>query len=361
MLTNGLEALIQKGKAQYKTFTFGGSGVSTIPVPENQFLIITHFDYFHFLDLPEGTGGAPAVGSIQLLTGGTNPINNLQIITPVGVSLPFALDTADVPGSQAAATAAFAVLPGWSIGVAFGAGVWTLTITSTAPGGKFNGETPSFTTTTTLAGSVSNNFAGGTFGTLTLAQVLSRQTHQLQFRSLKSKSHFIIQENIHIDPVIGQLNSNPAQFYFNVSGVYQRDVYLVHTDNVQIDIVNVPQPRGWSVNFSQLPGKSQEANQPVGYGQGAVGQNAVRQIFFAPPTQQYLPLTNLRDTLPLSPFYREQYNVDVNLTNRLNHPKNLGNQATANFIWNQRTHPLVNVGYVLVNMNYNKFVQASNG
>lgn len=50
MLTRGLEEWIQKGKAEFKTFVFGGSGVGTIPVAANKFIIICDFVYFPFID-----------------------------------------------------------------------------------------------------------------------------------------------------------------------------------------------------------------------------------------------------------------------------------------------------------------------
>lgn len=50
MLPFGLEKFIQKGKAEFKTFVVGGSGVGTIPVSKNHFIVITHFDYFPFVD-----------------------------------------------------------------------------------------------------------------------------------------------------------------------------------------------------------------------------------------------------------------------------------------------------------------------
>jgi len=50
MITRGLEEIIQQGKGAYRTFSFGGSGVATIPVPVNGFIIITDFDYWHFVD-----------------------------------------------------------------------------------------------------------------------------------------------------------------------------------------------------------------------------------------------------------------------------------------------------------------------
>jgi len=52
MLTTGLERAIQKGMAFYKTFALGGSGVGTIPVSKNKFIVIIDFTYFPFVDQP---------------------------------------------------------------------------------------------------------------------------------------------------------------------------------------------------------------------------------------------------------------------------------------------------------------------
>jgi len=138
-------------------------------------------------------------------------------------------------------------------------------------------------------------------------------------------------------------------------------VYYVHTEDCQINILNVPPVDEWSTQYSNLPAKSQEFPAPSGYGQGAVGFPAVREVIFdsAGNTQQYLPLTQKRDDLPLIPGqYREQFKVDVNNLNKLNDPTQAGKPDT--FAWNDRPYPILNIGYVLVKMNYNKFV-SSNG
>jgi len=226
MLTANLESWIQKGKAEFKTFSFGGSGVGTIPVPTNHFIIITDFDYFYFSDV----------------------------------------------------------------------------------------ETES-------------DFA-------------RRSVFQLSFRSQKSNNHFIIRNGI--TPV----GEGVIITFFP----YHKDCYLTHEGNVQIDIVNVPTTTGWAITTLPLPAKSNEAPQPVGYGIG--GQPAVRRIDFS-GTENYLPLTKLRDDIASGNFYREQFKVDVNAANKLNPPftgSHLGNFS----------YPIVNVSYVLFNMNLNEFVQASN-
>ena len=60
MITKILEELIGKGIATSGTFTFGGSGVATIEVPNNQVLILHHYDYWHFCDFVNDIDCVPA-------------------------------------------------------------------------------------------------------------------------------------------------------------------------------------------------------------------------------------------------------------------------------------------------------------
>jgi hypothetical protein len=147
----------------------------------------------------------------------------------------------------------------------------------------------------------------------------------------------------------------------NVWGMFNKGCYLVHTEDIQVDVLTVPDQAQWAVNYSNLPDKSQEFPTPSGYGQGAMGFPAIREIIFdsAGNTQQYLPLTHKRESLPLiSGQYREQFKIDVNNINKLNDPT-LGLNPSL-FFFTGRNYPILNVNYVLVKMNYNKFV-SSNG
>lgn len=225
MLPFGLEKFIQKGKAKFKTFAVGGSGVGTIPVQKNHFIIITGFDYFPFVD---GIGDE------------------------------------DKP---------------------------------------FN-------------------------------------IYQISFNSQKSKNHFIYRNNL----------EDGDQGLNILLQVWRKNVYLIHEDNVHINILRVPHAENWSTIYATLPSVSQERPQPVEYGQLAAGQPAVRRIDFS-PTENYLPLTNLRDDIA-APFYREQFRVDANSANKLS---DIPDNDIADY-----SFPLLNVDYVEFNMNINEYVQASN-
>jgi len=50
MLTQNLINLIESGQAQFKNATIGGTGASRIPVPKNNYIVITDFHWHHFAD-----------------------------------------------------------------------------------------------------------------------------------------------------------------------------------------------------------------------------------------------------------------------------------------------------------------------
>ena len=55
MISAGLEQLILTGKAVWRQVSVGASGTLRIRVPENKFIVITDFTYFHFLDSENNT------------------------------------------------------------------------------------------------------------------------------------------------------------------------------------------------------------------------------------------------------------------------------------------------------------------
>lgn len=178
-----------------------------------------------------------------------------------------------------------------------------------------------------------------------LPDFLTRSIFQVEFRSKKSQNHFIFRNEYAPIDVDGEVLYLP-------SGRVLVDTYLVHAENVKIDIVNVPSPDLWTgVNYSQLPTKSQEDPLPVGYGIGAAGVNAVRRIQFS-ATEDYLPLTRKRDDIAAT-NYREQFRVDVNEDNKLNAPLQTGNYG--NF-----SYPIMNVQYVEFMVPKNQYVKGSN-
>lgn len=50
MLTQNLINLIESGQAQFKNWSTGGTGACRIPVPKNNYIVITDFHWHHFAD-----------------------------------------------------------------------------------------------------------------------------------------------------------------------------------------------------------------------------------------------------------------------------------------------------------------------
>jgi hypothetical protein len=468
MLYAGLERAIQLGMAQYKTFALGIGGVARIPVPKGQFIIITAFDYFHFCDPVAEDGGEPAQASVSITFVAdvtTNPCPGTFDFGAIG-SFATTLDFTDAPGSLLQVDADLqAAFPGWSVGlVIIGGTTWVFTFTTTAPGISFNGEISNFTTAVIEPPVVVPGvFAGGTDIVFTVADVLAASVHQLEFRSTKSRNHFIIPENIqfytkflgytvtnpvatitltrgvldsldvvfYVDgvaitssvtvgwfngatalknainaamlgsdytvtevtgtgapsyvvtiestnpldsgmpltvvwaPLAGATDNGPVLFSdavstaqygtaWNVTGKYQRNTYLVHTESVAINIIKVPQPSAWtSATYSALSTKSQEDRQPVGYGQVAGGLNTVRIAEFS-AGERYFPLTSLFEDFGTSA--QQQFKVNAMLGRELADPTAI---VFPDDQQNGRTFPVLNIEYVLVNKDYTDYVLPS--
>jgi len=462
MLTTGLESLIGKGLAQYKTFTFGAGGVGRIPVPKASFIVIIDFDYFHFVDKPDTvTEATPATAYFSFQTeedntdvtwslNGEPPVpsiidydilNPLQtqvdfqtylnanfpgfsvsialltltnVVNVTGVTVPFIpgqwdytatgddlstyqggidtntlvwdgvmltpvvnqwvwlgtmtsngdgtynlfadlLDgiTAEVIGSITGTfnsnnnTMTFVIteITGYE---------WQTTVTTSTPGQQYNGQSPTITYDPLPTSSSENAFINGSAGTTSIANVLKKSAHQLEFRSRKSRNHYVIREDIEIfnrTPFTGLEND----FTYNVRGYYHRDTYLVHTESVQVNIINISVPESWAVNYGASSSKSQEENLPVGYGQvGIVNLPTVQEATLNGVNERYKPLTP-EFTDPLGGAAQEQFKFNTEAGRELQNPS----IPLIDGYSNGRNYPIVNIGYVLINQDYNDFVKPS--
>src|SRR5687767_2405406 len=101
MITPGLERVIQMGKARARNFMFGGGAVGRIPCPANSFLIIHHFDYWHFVDLPE-LENQPAQADVALVFDEfpPDPFDGFFDFSPIGF-ISVTIDTDDAAGTLA--------------------------------------------------------------------------------------------------------------------------------------------------------------------------------------------------------------------------------------------------------------------
>lgn len=359
MLYPGLEAAIQKGLAQYQTFVFGVGGVGRIPVPKGSFIIITDFDYFYFIDTPEPVVvGDPArmafsFTSLVAVTEVTFQINGLPVIAPV-----INFDAGDILQTQIDFQAMLnTYFPGFTALVFGAGGAWFVEVTTTAPGAAYNGITPNITFNPVPPIVDISPFQYGTASVTSRDNINANSTHQLEFRSTKSRNHFIIRENVQIDEFLAINEEGEAIeniLSYNVRGFYHRDTYLVHTESVQINVIKVPPPSSW-VGSTYLPPspRSQEFSQPVGYGQtiSPVLIPTMRQAVFV-PGEAYDPLTKQFEDLP--GVAQDQLKLNVIPGRELVDPT-----LPATGTSNDRNYPVINIGYVLVNKEYNDFVKSS--
>lgn len=368
MLTYGLEKLIQKGLAEFQTFTFGAGGVGRIPVPDGSFIIITDFDYFYFADNPPTSIiGDPAKSILTLFT--DDPIAPFDVwwqfgtpFVPPGVGVAVTIDPNDLPGS----TILFqnflnTYFPGFTCALLHDNPIsfLSITVTSTTPGAQFNGQIPTIKTTA-LGGYSISSFFGGTANQSTAEDWKAVGHHQLEFRSSKSRNHYMISENLNLFQLGQVLQAEGFPFFVNVEGVYHKDTYLVHTDDVQINILRVPVPTDWTplAIYSPLNAESRENAIPVGYGTGAGGLPTLRRVdFSAGGLEFYYPLTDkFTKILGANNLGQSEFKVDAKLGRELSDPT-----VPTDAITNGKTYPVINIGYVLVNIEFNEFVKSSGG
>lgn len=363
MLTPGLERLIQKGLAQYQTFVFGASGDGRIPVPDGSFIIITDFDYFYFLDNPpQSIPGSPAVS--KFVNFYTDPTLTFKVTWEVPPGTPpvppqVNITPNDLPGS----TINFqnyldAFFPGLYCVLVDNLGS-DLTIEVYDPSGFYDGYTPAVTTTA-VGGYSINTFTGYAPPGSTVSDLYQVGTHQLEFRSEKSRNHFLISEQWHLFSFI-PVGAEGQAFFYNVSGFYHRDVYLVHSQDVQINILRVPPPESWTpfTEYQVNQPKSQENAIPVGYGIGVGTLPAIKRVNFlgGAGLEFYYPLTDKFTQIPGSVNNgQSEFKVNAILGRELADPT-----APITPINNGKNYPLINIGYVLVNMDYNEYVKSSGG
>lgn len=72
MITPGLEKLILSGYAEYRTYSFGASGVGTIPINENsEYMVVTDFIWnpFHDLAIGGASNDSRTIHTLRLYNG----------------------------------------------------------------------------------------------------------------------------------------------------------------------------------------------------------------------------------------------------------------------------------------------------
>lgn len=341
-LTTFLENLISQGKAKYETFVVGASGTANIPVPDNSFIIITDFDYWYFVDEPVPTPAQPAIAVMAIRNEDPAAPFNIQGLNISGIPLvspDVAFDPADVVTSEANLQAWLdTFFLGFLCTVQFAAGAWKVTFEST-PGTTYNGQIVDGGVSVPGPGITPGTFAGGAdAAAVTVDDYLTRRTHQLTFRSQNASNHFQINEKIDVHFYA----ADTEDFYVNVNGFYHKDCYLMHKYDVRVNIHRVPQSEEWSTVYGALDSKSNEPNQPQGYGQLGGGLPVVQEVLFDAAVEQYLPLGQKYSTQTLQQ-YTPQFDTKCATGRELQDPTNVSGVRGV-----RRNFPLINIGYVLI-------------
>lgn len=347
-----LESLILRNLASYDTWTFGTSGAGTLLVPNGQFLIVTDFDYFHFVDEQPNTGSSAISDSwVDLL----DPTDIVNIDYDFGAGGIFINQTLD-PGNVAATNTEFQnqldlQVTGWTVSLAFnpalGFGRWFITMITPVPGTPYNGQTPTITANDPVVLVTDGVFGGGAITPTTAAQMVNNSIHQLEFRQKGHVHSWIVAEDLQLYFPSG------GTFYGNVTGCYQkRGLYIPFTENVQIGIIRVPPASTWGISYTTLTTKSNEPKLPAGYGIAGAGINVVANVVFDNVNEQYIPVTKVRSTIALED-YRQQFKVDYTSARVLNNPQSAGTGFTN--AGAGRRYPIVNIGFIRVNMDFKAF------
>lgn len=351
MITPKIEEMITAGQAEYRTYVVGASGTGNIPVPDNSFIIITDFDYWYFVDEPEPTPGEEAVAFLTI-TADVDPsapftLNyNINGIPLAGADVdfnPFSVGETQL-NFQASLDLYFA---GFTCTVEYNDnGLWIVTVLST-PGTTYNGQIIDGTIGGGGHTVIPDAFEGGTAAIpVTIADYLTRRSHQLQFKSQNASNHFIINEKIEVfdATVLGG-----AGFFVNVNGYYHKDTFLMHKTDVRINIIRVPQPEEWTTVYGALDNKSNEPPLPAGYGQAGIPNlDVVQQVLLNAVDEQYLPLGQKYSPQTLQE-YTPEFKVAAVAGRELEDPTNVSEVKGV-----RRNYPLINIGYVVTNKNYSK-------
>jgi len=173
-----------------------------------------------------------------------------------------------------------------------------------------------------------------------LDEVLSRSVHQLSFKSGKSVNLFVIRDSLNIVNFMGQLGTRPS-----VSGDYHKETYLIHNEDIQIQIISAPPVVGTVSTAGVSPKDLNPLNPPNGYGTGASGIVQTVNEEYPGGIGEYLPESK-KYTAPVAatPFLTSEQAFPVDVVTALN-PTNTVDE------FGQRSYPIVNISYVDIRRN----------
>lgn len=265
MITPLIEQLIIRGIAKYDTFCFGGAATGAIPVDRDEVLIITSFDYWHFVDAVAQSPGSFAISNSkfemvipdqQFIIGWTL---SGQPTPPVFVTF----DPFDIPLTNTRFQNFLnANFPGFTCSITLVGNEWSVVVRTTIPGNAYNTLVPDLQSDESFLSNLPGAFAGGTAPTPPLSeQYKAGATHKLTLSSKAARYLFTVREQTDILALTG------GGYYANTKGYYHCDTYCVFTENVDINISRVPLPNTWTGStYNKLPNNTGQKPVPAGYG-----------------------------------------------------------------------------------------------
>ena len=137
-----------------------------------------------------------------------------------------------------------------------------------------------------------------------LDEVFERSVKQIRFRSRKSNNHFVIRQPIR------SLQLDEDEFIFDTWGHTEfKDLYLLHEENVSIEVINSSEPINIGIASDQAPPKAVSKAPPAGFGTetSAIPISAAQDVSIGDGTQagtmEIVPLSRqFNDFLPAAPF-----------------------------------------------------------
>jgi len=138
-----------------------------------------------------------------------------------------------------------------------------------------------------------------------LDEVFTRSVKQIRFRSRKSNNHFVIRQPIRSISIGDGFND-----IFDTWGHTEfNDLYLLHEENVSIEVINSPQAINTGIASDQAPSKAVSKSPPAGFGTNvsAIPISAAVDVFIGdgtdPGTMEIVPLSRqFNDLLAFPPF-----------------------------------------------------------
>jgi len=175
-------------------------------------------------------------------------------------------------------------------------------------------------------------------------EVFARSVHQVIIRSPKSLNTFIIRDDVTISqasfpPPVGDIN------IANVFGHYNKDVYLVHSENIIITISAAPPLLGTASVIASPPNLLNPESPPRGYGSAAGAIPQTTNEIYPGVTGEVLALsTKFGVSSAGSPMPTGDLRYPINASTALKPTHVTSEQG-------QRSYPILNINYVEIPRN----------